>query len=184
MLAPRRFHWARHALCALVFVGYAAYVVAEWVEPSGPALAGRRSQSSLGNALHGLAAIGLPALYYATRIWCRPTPLELRFPGPAGAPDGQAQLEWARRLRHQLEQAGWSVLGPHPGPSGCLLAVERAGRGGRSIVSVSTEPEAQGRAVWRVALHLPRGSHAREDALVALVEQVCGETLPERLEAA
>jgi hypothetical protein len=68
LLWPRRCAWAARAVCGLVFLAFVAYFLDEWIVQGEPIRAPRRpGESSAGNALAGLVAIGLPCLLYALR---------------------------------------------------------------------------------------------------------------------
>lgn len=63
---PVRFLDAGRILCALVFLAYASYAVAEFVSSPHPLrLPSSRGDSSFNNAVMGLVVIGLPALWFA-----------------------------------------------------------------------------------------------------------------------
>jgi hypothetical protein len=80
LLWPRHCAWAARAAAAIVFLAFVAYFVDEWIVQGEPIRAPRRpGESSAGNALAGLAAIGVPALLFALR----PRRASLGEPEPA-----------------------------------------------------------------------------------------------------
>jgi hypothetical protein len=61
-----RFWWASRAVGALIFLAYAAYLIAMIAENGGNvAITPRKAEPSAFNALCGLVAFGLPALWFA-----------------------------------------------------------------------------------------------------------------------
>lgn len=61
-----RFWWAWRGVGAIIFFGYAAYVVAMLVENGGRiAITPRKSEASAFNAVCGLVVFGLPGLWFA-----------------------------------------------------------------------------------------------------------------------
>lgn len=83
---PYRFWWTWRALGAVVFLSYLSYAIVMVIEGRlGP---GRRSESTLINALLGMFAFGLPGLWYA--VFGRLTWLWLdRLPPARSLPDLQ-----------------------------------------------------------------------------------------------
>jgi predicted ABC-type exoprotein transport system permease subunit len=63
---PLRFWWAWRGVGAIVFLGYAAYLIAMLIESGGKiAFTPRRSEASAFYAICGLIVFGVPGLWYA-----------------------------------------------------------------------------------------------------------------------
>jgi hypothetical protein len=170
-------------MCGLVFIPYAAYIVSEYLTPTGPAFTARRSAASLGNALCGLVVIGLPALVYAIRSPRTLVPFELRFATEAlpveegGGPEGAAPDHWlADRLASRLAAAGWTVEGPYDDQGTWTLLLECDGVEtvlGTDVQHELIEDECLN--FWHVWLRRDDRTAWRWDPLATLVEATCGE---------
>ena len=84
MFNPVRFGWALRIVSGVVFVAYAAYLVAELMEGNGKlTMPGSRGEANPVNAILGLLVIGFPALMYT---------LSGRFTFKRGKEKGQPQV--------------------------------------------------------------------------------------------
>ncbi len=82
---PSRFWWAWRGVGAIIFLGYAAYVIVMILE--GKFIAARRAEPAVSNAVIGLFVFGLPGLWFALSGRLTPYWRSL-FKDKEPAPDG------------------------------------------------------------------------------------------------